>query len=315
MKRTPPLRETPRRVESIAEEVDEILPYQYPEGDEEFEEELERELKKDPQLKASGSYIKAMRAFRNACPSIKNIDPKLLSIYIIHPKPDGRLNVAPTRAFGTKNAVPDITYLLHEGTEAAAETYEKKAGFPVHKGEAEHHRLSKPVDLVVVMDDTVRPTNRLLETIEPGRWILWPLKTANALRALGYQCRGIVQHEGAYPHVNKEVSGFWRELEVENDEDLRSASGKSEEGAVTYEEAKEVVRKVYGTEKNVVERYKELIRKAGEQNPTLVEKGEANLTYTFERNGKTNELLINTILPLKEREYDERDLAIFKKKG
>ena len=48
---------------------------------------------------------------------------------------------------------------------------------------------------------------------------------------------------------------------------------------------------------------------------TLVEKGEANLTYTFERNGKTNELLINTILPLKEREYDERDLAIFKKKG
>src|SRR3989344_4492966 len=65
-----------------------------------FEKELERDFGKGMPLEVHMKDIRAIRAFRNAFPSIKNTKPEDLNFYVINPG----LDVAITRAFGLKDS-------------------------------------------------------------------------------------------------------------------------------------------------------------------------------------------------------------------
>ena len=153
------------------------------------EKELERELGKGRPLEVHMKDIRALRAFRNAFPSIKNADPEDLNMYVIHPG----FNVAIARAFGLKNS-ENLTILSESRDERRVL---EKRNFGTEKGGAERKQLSEKQDIVIVMDDSVRPTSRLLKNVASGGWILLPASSANALRGMGkFKCMGLLEKEG-----------------------------------------------------------------------------------------------------------------------
>ena len=277
------------------------------ESDEAFLERTEEELAVELDKLGTGQPlevhmrdIKALRAFRNAFPSIKNTDPENLNIYVINPD----LNVAITRAFGLKNS-KNISFLTK--THGEAEILEEE-GYKAKKGLAEGHRTPERVNIMVVMDSHVRPTPLLLSNVAPGGWVLWPAAKANALRGSGkYKCMGIL--EGG---VAKDVGeDFWKNAEV-SDEELRALKSK-DEGVVTYEEAAKAVWEAFGKKHDIVKEYKRLIEMVEEKNSAAVANGVTKFTYSIERDGKTIEVPVKTVLPLKETSIRKDSFAIFKK--
>ena len=191
----------------------------------------------------------------------------------------------------------------------------KERGYDATKGIAEKHRASERADIVIVMDEKVRPSSRILKNVAPGGWILLPLTHANVLRGTGkFKCMGILESEGVSPSVKDAGEDFWKKTEIETDEELRDASEESEDGGVvTYEEAAHAVKEVFGTEQNVVQNYKKLIEMAKKQNSSAAN-GATKLMCNIERaSGVALEILIKTILPLREKELLGENYAIFKK--
>jgi len=81
------------------------------------------------------------------------------------------------------------------------------------------------------------------------------------LKRGGFQLEGVVDMHGKEPSsLKRDPNDFGS---VETDAELQKASGLSDETA-TFEEAREVVQKVYGENvtAHIVERYKELLREA-----------------------------------------------------
>jgi len=273
-----------------------------------FEKELERDFGKGMPLEVHMKDIRAIRAFRNAFPSIKNTKPEDLNFYVINPG----LDVAITRAFGLKDS-SNIEFLTETQGEARLL---KERGYDATKGIAEKHRASERADIVIVMDEKVRPSSRILKNVAPGGWILLPLTHANVLRGTGkFKCMGILESEGVSPSVKDAGEDFWKKTEIETDEELRDASEESEDGGVvTYEEAAHAVKEVFGRDKDVVQNYKKLIEMAKEQNPSAVANGAVRLMCNIERaSGVALEILIKTILPLREKELLGENYAVFKK--
>ena len=245
--------------------------------------------------------IKALRAFRSAFPSIKNTDPENLSIYVINPD----MNVAITRAFGLKNS-KNISFLTE--TQGEAQVLEEE-GYKAKKGVAEGHRTPKRVNIMVVMDTHVRPTPLLLSNVAPGGWVLWPAAKANGLRGSGkYKCMGILEG-GAVKDVGED---FWQKAEVESDEELQASKSK-DEGVVTYEEAAKAVWEAFGKKHDIVKEYKRLIEMVKEKNGAAVANGMTTFAHSIERDGKTIEVQVKTVLPLEERSIPEGSSAIFLK--
>ncbi|HCM43537.1 TPA: hypothetical protein DIS55_01120 [Candidatus Kaiserbacteria bacterium] len=272
-----------------------------------FVEKLERDFGKGKPLEVHMKDIKALRTFRNAFPSVKHANPENLNFYVINPE----LDVAITRAFGLKDS-KNIKFLTETRGEAKLL---KDRGYDAEKGIAEKHRISEQADVVIVMNEKVRPSSRLLKNVAPGGWILLPLVQANVLRGTGkYTCMGILDSEGMSPSVKDVGEDFWENTEIETDEELKNVSEESkDEGVVTYEEAAHAVKEVFGTEQNVVQNYKKLIEMAKKQNSSAAN-GATKLMCNIERVGGTAiEISIKTILPLREKELRGENYAIFKK--
>lgn len=272
------------------------------------EQELERKFGKGRPLEIHLRDIKMLRAFRNAFPSLKHTDPENLNFYVINPE----FNVAITRAFGLKNS-DNITFLTESRGEK--KLLNRKL-YDTIKGNPERKRLPERQDVVIVMDPDIRPTSRLLKNVAPGGWIVWPVRTANALRARGeYVCKGLLEKEGVSPSVKNVDSDFWKKSEIETDEDLKNA--QKEEGVVTYEEAERAVWEAYGKKSDIVKHYKQLIELAESQNAAAIEQGATEVVCTIERDGKPIEILVNVVLPLREAAFrgeDQESFVIFKKK-
>ena len=252
--------------------------------------------------------IRALRAFRNAFPSIKHADPENLNIYVIHPE----FNVAIAHAFGLQNS-ENLTILSEsKGERRILESH----AYKTVKGQAERKQLPEKQDIVIVMDDSVRPTSKLLRNVALGGWILWPAATANALRGMGkYKCMGLLEKEGASPSVQNIGEDFWKKAEIETDEDLKNAP--TEEGVVSYQEAGLAVWNAYGKTDDIVKHYKQLIELAEEQNGSVIANGATEVVCTVERDGATVEIPVKLVLPLQEEQFraqSDESLAIFKKR-
>ena len=272
------------------------------------EQELEHKLGKGRPLEAHMKDIRALRAFRNAFSSIKHADPENLNIYVIHPDFD----VAFARAFGLKSS-ENLTVL--SSSKGERRILERQA-YKTTKGQAERKQLPEKQDIVIVMDDSIRPTSRLLKNVAPGGWVLWPLAAANTLRGMGkYRCMGLIDKESASPSVKSIGEDFWKKAGVETDDELRGAP--EEGGVVTYEKAMLAVQNAYGTTHDVVKHYKKLIELAEKQNASAIANGATEVICSIEKDGATIEVLVNLILPLREAEFRSKgtnDLVIFKKR-
>jgi len=271
-----------------------------------FAEELERDLKTDPYLKVHQSDIKAFRAFRREF-KLNRFEPEELNIYVIHPD----RNVAISRAFRKGDSIPHFTFLEDSGSEARM--LEKKSGLTVVKGKAERHENPEKSDIVVLLDENVRPTRHLLGNVEAGGWLLCRMKNANAVRSTGkYELMGVIEKEGGAPRIERRAHDLWKKAEITSDEELQSASAES--GEVSYAEAREAVEKAGLSTKNVLESYKKLIQMAEEQNASRVAMGETQLPCTVEgKNGESIEMVVNTVIPLKEAEQNGENIVVFKK--
>lgn len=214
-------------------------------------------------------------------------------IYVAHPGND----VAITTAFPDA----DIKFLApDEGNKQKLES----RGFDVAKGDVEVHQ-GEQANLVIVLDKDVPARHKLLTNIVPGGYLVCHGKMASAVRRMGgYELLGYFDKEkNIEPTLNK---GF-RESEVTTDEEFKKASDE-DSGAVTYEEAREIVEKVFGTRHNVLARYQELVEMAQEQHPGV----DGVIDLEFERNGKLISLKdFNTVLPI---ENNSDRVFAFKKK-
>lgn len=269
----------------------------------EFTKKLERDLRTDQYLEVHRSDIKALRAFRREF-HLDRLNPEELDIYVIHPE----RNVAITRAFEKNGKIPHFSFLTE--TKAEAQMLKQKSGFEdVVKGVAERHR--EHADIVVVLDPTVRATEKLLKNVDEGGWLLCRMNMANNVRAMGkYKLMGVIESGSGSPSVNRNTEGLWAKAEIDSDNDLKNAK---EEGAVTYQEALKAVEEAGFSTKNVFESYKDLIEEAKKQNSSRAENGETLLPCTITRDEKTVEVEVNTVLPLKEKEQNSENIAIFKK--
>lgn len=214
-------------------------------------------------------------------------------IYVAHPGND----VAIATAFPDA----DIKFLApDEGNKQKLES----RGFAVAKGDVEVHQ-GEQSNLVIVLDKDVPARHKLLSNVVPGGYLICHGKMASAVRRMGgYDLIGYFDKEkNLEPTLNK---GF-RESEVASDEEFKGASDK-DSGAVTYEEARDVVEKAFGTTHNVLVRYQELVDMAREQHPGV----DGLIDFEFERNGKIVSLKrLNTIIPIRD---DSNRVFAFKKK-
>lgn len=313
-----------RKMEKFDKNVDtELEDYEYFKNgtfeDEDFEKELQLEemeeqkgeqLKSHTSIKIERGLVRAFRAFRNSVASLKHGDPQDLDVYLIATA-EPKLNLEITRALRKGDAIPKF-HVLTATKQEAREVREKSGIEHVFKGDPSRRRLSERADIVAVMDRNAEISWRTLRNIEPGGWLLIPIEQANTARTEGLLFKGIIERDGAYPSVQREGSDFWKKIEIEKDEDLKNA--KAEDGVVTYQEAALAVWNAYGKSDDIVENYKRLIEAVKKQHPEAVLRGETELTYTIERDGKVIEVPVNLVLPLKDQEHGKNNFAIFRKK-
>ncbi|QQG38340.1 MAG: hypothetical protein HYS26_02200 [Candidatus Kaiserbacteria bacterium] len=268
-----------------------------------FERELEQDLKTDPYLEVHKSDIKKFRSFRRAF-HLNRLNPEDLDIYVVHPE----RNVAITRAFRKGDSIPHFRMLTERTAEA--DMLRKKSGLDeIQKGAAEWHEGER-AKIVVVLDEEVTMTKHLLKNVESGGWLLCRLKGANAVRRTGkYETMGVIR--AGSTTVDPNAGDFWKKSEVDDEEAFKAA--QTEGGEASYEEAARAVAEAGFSTKNVLESYKKLIELAEKQNASRVSHGETQLTCVVERDGAPVEIVVNTVLPLKEAESDSESIVIFKK--
>lgn len=214
--------------------------------------------------------------------------------------PHAEENVAVTRAF------PENEIVILEETEGEARMLRNR-GYGGERGHAETHR-GEDADLVIVLDESVPARWQLLHNVTPGGYLICHGKMAAAVRRLGkYEFKGVFDRERNAQVMENCVE----KSEITEEKEFENATDK-ESGAVTYAEAREAVEKAFGTTKNVLERYKELVAEVKAKFGTRVSGHLPVLEYEYKKkDGTTVKLRINTILPLKDE--SENKVFVFKK--
>ena len=220
---------------------------------------------------------------------------KIKEIYVPH----SLNNVAIERAF------PDaeVTYLEEKTTDVDKH---ERYGHVAIRGHAEMHRGEK-ADLVALFDTKVDATWQLMQNVEKNGYFICRARHApEVLQSGKFEVKGVIKMHGSNPTFEKDEAKFSR---IEKDKDFESAERTP--GAVTMEEMRDTVRKAFpGTSEGFVEKYKDLIKQAKEQNGELTAAHSSSLKWKGEVDGKKIELDINTILPTKK---DDETLWVFRK--
>ena len=259
---------------------------------------------KDLAMKEGWAYqklrtdVKALEEFER---SLK-LQGKIKEVYVPHAlqnQPGGKKSSAIQEAF------PDaeVKYLEEKTTDV--EKHERY-GHVAIRGHAETHRGEK-VDLVALFDTKVDATWQLMQNVEKhGYFICRARHAPEVLRSGKFEVKGVIKMHGSNPTFEKDEAKFSR---IEKDKDFENAERTP--GAVTMEEMRDTVRKAFpGTSEGFVEKYKDLIKQAKEQNGELTAAHSSSLKWKGEVDGKKIELDINTILPTKK---DDETLWVFRK--
>lgn len=247
----------------------------------------------DANLRKPRSYIKTYEAFKLGL-KLQNKIPHF-KFYVPHAED----NVAITRAF------PDSEILFLEETVGAKEALEKR-GYDAIKGNAMVHR-GENADVVVILDKNLPARWELLRNVAPGGYLLCHGDMASAVRKLGrYKFKGFIDPDEANPKLEMRIE----ETEVQEEEEFKKANN-TETGAVTYEEARDAVKKAFGTTKNILKHYKKLIEEAKEKKGNKeTDEDTIELEYT-RKDGTVIKIPINTILPVRDDSKDK--VFVFKK--
>ena len=266
--------------------------------DEGFQEVFLRDF---PRFRERLGDVRALRAFRR---EFKLANYENMDIFVLVHEGD----VSADRVFEEEGTV--VYFTNKSGEKRALEA----RGHQAKKTDMERQGSSERADVVIMLDPSIRTTKNLLARVKPNGWVLCRLDTANSLRARGsYSFRAMIEKsDDAATLSRREKEDFWQSLEVDSDKSFQKASAVEHEGVATYEEAKKTLKDVGMSHDNVFENYSSLIKRAKEQNPQAVARGETLLTCRVEVDGQEKEITVNTALPTKEGDYDDAIIVMKK---
>ncbi|OGG80720.1 hypothetical protein A3A39_00140 [Candidatus Kaiserbacteria bacterium RIFCSPLOWO2_01_FULL_54_13] len=275
-------------------------PSEMPSGSSNENEEREPALKSSSSLEVHWSDVRMWQEFLREF-NLEHIDlnKKEIIVYGLEN------NVAITRAFRLENS-EHFTALTE--SEAEADMLKSKGNIRAVKGEAEWHKFDKQGFIVVAMNGDIHVTKHLLKNVQLGGWFLCGIHVANALRGTGYKLMGLIDRSHGHPSVDRSISDeIWEDVAVTNESEYDSA--EKIEGMVTKDEMRKKL-KAAGRKpgKDVVADYIELLDDAKDQHNPLSSDG--NVIFKTEQDGVEIEVKLNTVLPVKENEHQNKTFVM-----
>lgn len=275
------------------------------EDDVEFEKDFLRDF---PNFTAHRKDVRALSAVRRKFNLGQYRD---LNVFVLAFNRD----VSAERVFAS-----DENNVVFYSTRSSIKKALERRGHEAKKADLEHHAGGERAGIFIALDPELSITKRLRENIAPQGFVLCRVQAANSLRRYGYTFRAIVRMNDKTPSISRHNDPtFWKSVQVNSEKAFREASEKKNEGAVSYEEARQKVREAKESgipgmsEDNVFESYSKLIEMAEEQNPGAEARGDTMLSITVPTEEKEATIgNINTVLPTKKSEHDD-DIVVMKK--
>lgn len=206
-----------------------------------------------------------------------------------------------TRGWSTKPE--NFTFIESTGSK---KQFLEEHGYDALKKNAEMYIAEEKADIVVALDEEMEASWRFLKNVAPNGYLLCRVEMAKGAERTGkYEMMGVMSVLGnQWSFLSSRESGV-----VENDAEFEKAP--KVRGAVSYEEAREVLEKLHRPTNDVFTEYQKLINETIAQNENAAEDGETTLTFTDP--ARNISLEVNTVLP--RANGSDEDIYVLKKKG